>query len=50
MQDRTIPAQQQTQQPLPHRPMPGLSPRPEQAGNPQAQRQQEQAQAQQQVQ
>lgn len=48
MQDQTIPAPPQTHQPWPDRPMPGpmpgLSPRPEQATNPQAQRQQEQAQ------
>lgn len=46
MQDQTIPAPPQTHQPWPNRPMPGLSPRPEQATNPQAQRQQEQAQQQ----
>lgn len=45
MQDRTIPAQQQSQ-PLPIRAVPGLSPRPEQAPHPQVQRQQEQAQQQ----
>lgn len=46
MQDQSIPALPQARQPLPNRAAPGLSPRPEQAANPQAPRQQEQAQQQ----